>query len=60
VSAAASKPPPSQPDEPTFKAFLTRLLRVPKAEVDGLEAERVKRPPRASGGTVEKESDRRG
>jgi hypothetical protein len=60
VSAAASKPPPSQPDEHQFKSFVTRLLRVPKAEVDALEAARVKRPPRAAGGTVEKEGDRRG
>jgi hypothetical protein len=60
VSAAASKPPPSQPDEPQFKAFVTRLLRVPKAEIDALEAVRVKRPPRTSGGTVKRKGDRDG
>jgi hypothetical protein len=60
VSAAASKPPPSQPDEHQFRSFVTRLLRVPKAEVDALEAVRVKRPPRTSGGTVKKKVDRGG
>jgi hypothetical protein len=49
VSAAASKPPPSPPDEQKFKAFVTQLLRVPKAEVDALEAVRIKRPPRPIG-----------
>lgn len=43
MSAAASKPPPSQPDEQKFKAFVTRLLRVPKAEVDARERGRVRR-----------------
>ena len=60
MSAAASKPPASQPDEQKFKAFVTRLLRVPKAEVDALEAARVKRPPRAGGDTVKSKSDRGG
>lgn len=60
MSAAASKPPPSQPDEQKFKAFVTRLLHVPKAEVDALEAARVKRPPRTSGGTVKGKGDRGG
>lgn len=54
MSAAASKPPPSQPDEHQFKSFVTRLLRVPKEEIDALEAARIKRPPRMSGGTVKK------
>ena len=60
MSAAASKPPPSQPDEQKFKAFVTRLLRVPKGEIDALEAVRVKRPPRVSGATVKKKDDRGG
>ena len=54
MSAAEPKPPPSPPDEPQFKAFVTRLLRVPKGEIDALEAVRIKRPPRVSGGTVKK------
>jgi len=29
-----------------FKDFLTALLRVPKAEIDKLEAERLKKPKR--------------
>jgi hypothetical protein len=60
VSAAASKPPPSQPDEGQFKSFVTRLLRVPKAEIDALEAVRIKRPARVSGDKVKKKGDRGG
>ena len=60
MSNAASKPPPPEPDERTFKAFVTRLLRVQKAEIDALEAVRIKRPPRASGGTVKRKGDRGG
>ena len=57
MSAAASKPPPSQPDEPKFKAFVTRLLRVPKAEIDAREAARKRRPPRTGGAKVKTDSD---
>jgi len=60
VSAATSKPPPSQADEGQFRRFVTRLLRVPKAEVDALEAVRVKRPARVSSDTVKKKGDRGG
>jgi hypothetical protein len=59
VSAAEAKPPPSTPDEQRFKAFVTRLLRVPKGEIDALKAARVKRPPRVSA-TVKKKGDRGG
>jgi hypothetical protein len=52
VSAAASKPPPSQPDEQKFRDFAKRLLRVTKEEIDQREAVRVRRPPR-SGDKIE-------
>ena len=55
MSAAASKPPPSQPDEQKFKAFVTRLLRVPKVEIDAREAARIKRTPRVSSVKVKKD-----
>jgi len=44
-ASAASTPPPSPPDAPSFKAFVIRLLRVPKAEIEAREAARERRPP---------------
>jgi len=52
VSAAESRPPPSPPDEGQFRSFVTRLLRVPKSEIDAREAARERRPPRKSGDKV--------
>ena len=43
VSDGESKPPPLQPDEHRFKDFVTRLLRVPKSEIEAREQERTKR-----------------
>ena len=52
MSAATSKPPPSQPDEGQFRSFVIRLLRVPKSEIDAREAARERRPTRKSGDKV--------
>jgi hypothetical protein len=63
VSSAASNDDRSPPDEPQFRDFVTRLLNVPKGEIDEherqrkaqLKAHRRTQPDIVQGGEVTRE-----
>ena len=52
MSTAEASEKPLPPDEGEFRLFVTRLLRVPKTEIDAREAGRERRAPRPNGAKV--------